>query len=532
MQNNNLIMDNHIILLLDKYKLNYLYKKFIYLSIFNALTKDLFFWVLVYISFIIEKNMDKIINYSLILLAVLAINIPIKKYTNNVKTELMKELCVANTKYFIDRLANITPSELISIDLVKYYNILDNVNDCIEKNIINKKIIIDIPFKFITLVLISIGINKTIDNNNIILIFIFIIFFAIIKIYNDKKIINESIIREENINYENTLRDYIINCKNLLINKNINKDYIYTKYDLVYNNYKKITDINNTYSFHLNFMIFFIVLIIILTCIKKLNAFNFIAYFIILSDITSIISKVNTFYINKSFYNKVGLKLNYLNNFTLCDRPQQNITINKIIISHISNDIPYISIEEPVTIYNNDHILIDGLSGSGKTSILYFLKGILPVKSFKIEPSIDIISQQCFLTLPNSKSLFSGNLYDIISNYEIDPDIEIINSAIKAASFNQYGGYISIEKLSAGELSRLLIARIIYTVKTRNYNILLFDEIDENLNEELAINICKEIRNIFNNKIILYISHNIVVKKLFEKKIIVDKGNFYADKGK
>ena len=85
--------------------------------------------------------------------------------------------------------------------------------------------------------------------------------------------------------------------------------------------------------------------------------------------------------------------------------------------------------------------------------------------------------------------------------------------------------YINIEQLSSGERIRLLIARIIYTVKNSNkYSILLFDEIDENLNDNLAIDIYKNINEIFNDKIILYITHNENVKKLFNKIITLNDG--------
>jgi ABC-type lipoprotein export system ATPase subunit len=84
--------------------------------------------------------------------------------------------------------------------------------------------------------------------------------------------------------------------------------------------------------------------------------------------------------------------------------------------------------------------------------------------------------------------------------------------------------YIHIEKLSSGERIRLLIAKNIYNIKKYNFNILLFDEIDENLNDDLAYEICNHIKNIFNDKIILYISHNTIVKKLFTKKIIIKDG--------
>jgi ABC-type lipoprotein export system ATPase subunit len=89
---------------------------------------------------------------------------------------------------------------------------------------------------------------------------------------------------------------------------------------------------------------------------------------------------------------------------------------------------------------------------------------------------------------------------------------------------NKANYFIDIDKISSGEKIRLSIAKIIYIVLKNNYKILLFDEIDKNLNDELAIAICKNIKTIFANKIILYITHNQKVKSLFTKVIYINNG--------
>ena len=58
-------------------------------------------------------------------------------------------------------------------------------------------------------------------------------------------------------------------------------------------------------------------------------------------------------------------------------------------------------------------------------------------------------------------------------------DKEYSLQASKIAHRLNKNEFVDIETLSGGERIRLLIARIIYAVKTKNYNILLFDEIDE-----------------------------------------------------
>jgi ABC-type lipoprotein export system ATPase subunit len=45
-----------------------------------------------------------------------------------------------------------------------------------------------------------------------------------------------------------------------------------------------------------------------------------------------------------------------------------------------------------------------------------------------------------------------------------------------------------------------------------------------NLNNQLSIEICSTLRKIFSDKIIMYITHNDDVKKLFDKKVYVKNG--------
>ena len=57
-------------------------------------------------------------------------------------------------------------------------------------------------------------------------------------------------------------------------------------------------------------------------------------------------------------------------------------------------------------------------------------------KVLEIEPSIELINSNTYLTLPNHKSLFNGKLYDIITNYSKTPDVKLINYAIFAAKIS------------------------------------------------------------------------------------------------
>ena len=217
-------------------------------------------------------------------------------------------------------------------------------------------------------------------------------------------------------------------------------------------------------------------IIIISSRIKSLNQFDFFYYFLLAYDVEFIANKMSEYYKNKAI-NKMQERLDHLYDI----KPTTIITtnlepINKIIINELKNNKPKIEITGPLIINMGDHILINGSSGSGKTSLLYVLKGILKPDILMIEPAINNIVGQSFISIPNNKNLFSDHLYNIITNYENNPDIDMINFSLKKSKIDHKLNeniYINIEKLSSGERIRLYIAQIIYTVKTKNYNILL-----------------------------------------------------------
>lgn len=66
--------------------------------------------------------------------------------------------------------------------------------------------------------------------------------------------------------------------------------------------------------------------------------------------------------------------------------------------------------------------------------------------------------------------MYYGNIYDITTNYNNNPYIELINwvlESVKITSRLNKNEFVDIERI------RLLIARIIYTIKTNKHNILL-----------------------------------------------------------
>ena len=517
-------IEKHFDLLLKKYNLNYLYKKFIFLSILSTVIKESFHWLLLYFSELVKNKPELIINYSQFLIFVLGINIPLERYLNNTKSLLIQELKLVNNKYFNERIINMSKKELLDFDLVKYFNVLETFNENIQEYILNIKIKHDIPIRTVTILIIAI------TKNDSLIIILLGLFYYFVKILNEMKQIDETVLTKKYFQFETIIRNYIINSKNFLINDELNKEYLNKNINIFEKTNNEISELNHSLDMNVNIIMFVFIVIIILSKIHTLNQYDFFYYFLIVYDIEFVGDKINEFYKNKINFNKMQERLDHLNSFNpeiKTEIKTETNEINRIIISNIVNDMPKLIITKPIIIEPNDHILVNGESGSGKTTLLYILKGIIKPNELTIEPNVDLINSQTYISLPNHKSLYNGNLYDIITNFEENPNIQLIKYALKSAKIDHIlnnNDYVNIEKLSGGERIRVLIARIIYIIKLRKYNILLFDEIDENLNDKLAYEICNNLRDIFKDKIILYISHNENVKKLFTKKIQVKEG--------
>ena len=519
--NKNDLIEEHINMLINKYDFRFLYKKYIILSIVSGFLYEMFYWLLLLFNNIIKENIDLVKLFSTILFSLLLIFIPIDNWHSKVKATLLEKIRIANCTYYLDKIIKLNKYDILNINLVKYIATIDNLSSNIEEYIINIKVKYDIPIKFITLIIISI--NK----KYILIVFIFIIYFFIVVNLNENKIKNDSKSIDKYFTYNEIIKNYIINSKSFLINNELNQDYLHENINILESINKDRTYNSINLESKIDVLTFLFIFIVICNKLQNINVYDFLTYFLLIYDIQHVSDRIILYYRNKVNIPKMVQRIDYLNSFIVVNKKNiENIDNNMIIINNINNTSPKLICNKQIFINKNDHYLIDGKSGSGKTTFLYIFKGIMTPDKLDINPNIESLIDSSYLILPNNKDLYNGNLYDIISNYSKEPDINLINKSLEIAYVNYVtdNDFINIESLSSGEKIRLVLARSIYSIITNNYKILLFDEIDENLDDELAYNIRKNVRKYFKNYIILYITHNNRVKTLFNKKIYIKDG--------
>ena len=247
-------IESHFSLLLERYKLNNLYKKFICLSVLTTTIKEGFYWSLIYFSEIVKNKPELITKFSGILIGMIGINIPLERYFNYTKAKLLKEIKISNTKYFNDRIITMSKQELLGFDLVEYFNILEHFNENLQEYILNIKNKYDIPVRCMTLIVVAM--NKKFG----LLIGLFIIYYAIVKSLNETKLESEKELTKKFFFYENVIRNYIVNGKNFLINDEFNKEYLSNNF----NNYEKVNrdvqELNHKLDMNINFVMFIFML--------------------------------------------------------------------------------------------------------------------------------------------------------------------------------------------------------------------------------------------------------------------------------
>lgn len=194
----------------------------------------------------------------------------------------------------------------------------------------------------------------------------------------------------------------------------------------------------------------------------------------------------------------------------------------------------------------NSSVGIFGESGIGKTTFLDILAGLikvnngfLSVNGVKIDNSYLIRKYQNNISYTSQKTIILNDTFEKnICFYENNQSIkkEKFEKAITFANLNDLNEYYKNnnqfiidnqgKNLSGGQIQRIGIARALYQDK----DVLVFDEATNSLDEELEKKIVSNLIRIKQNKVIIFVSHNLNILENLDHIYEVKNKNIYKIK--
>ena len=250
---------------------------------------------------------------------------------------------------------------------------------------------------------------------------------------------------------------------------------------------------------------------------------------IIIVTLYKLIPSINSIYqsINEINYHKIVIK----GLLGILKKNEGNTKINisfpksikKIRLSNVSfnySEQDFLLKKINLTLKKNTITGIKGISGSGKTTILNIISGLLKHKSGSIyinEKKTDIFNKPNWFKkisyVSQNVNIFNDTIYNNISyNFHdfsridkkkkiqnILKDLNLDEFIKKNKKLDELG-----KNISGGQLQRIAISRALF----KNSDIIIFDEPTRNLDIKNEIRLINIIRKLKKNKIIIFISHN------------------------
>lgn len=382
-----------------------------------------------------------------------------------------------------------------------------------------------------TMMILSIIVLFFINKELTIILLVFMITYFLLGLMYSKIIYQKAL---SNINYQTDYNSVVLESIDMINSiKNLNVidiflekiEYVLSKY--LFNNYKFSNFFNLTnFSkdiilelclFVINSYGFFKILNLEMSMIDLFTYNILISYF--LDPVRNIIALLPKYNYIKASFSKIMEFINI---------EEEKISKNKEIIkgdilfrniSYSYNNYDYILNDLNLCIKENSHVLLDGPSGIGKSTICKLLygeckqnkgeisiggKNILDIDLYSIRENILYVSQK--------ENLFFGTIKENIlvgrkiSEEKFETMCKICEiEEIVCKKEMRYNAIIdpSFSNLSGGEKQRIILARGLL----KNSNILILDEALSEVDKNLEDRIIKNIRNYFKDKTIIYISH-------------------------
>jgi ABC-type transport system involved in cytochrome bd biosynthesis fused ATPase/permease subunit len=259
----------------------------------------------------------------------------------------------------------------------------------------------------------------------------------------------------------------------------------------------------------------------------------------------SLLSSISTIKANYNFFLIIKKDLERFDKTTSKNCVIKEDSYNSLSIDSLSIKNLNFSYSKPIIrnfnieIKKGDTIFLYGESGTGKSTLLDIICGLIQPNigdiyinnSHKItEYNSDILLKKISYVSQFPDVLEQSIYQNITLNFDginkkdekFDKIVSIVSVDEILKSKNSTCDTLLEEKgynLSGGEKQRINIARSLY----KDFDLLIMDEATNSLDLETEKKILKSIINFAKNKILIFSSHNIELKKYFNKSIFLEK---------
>lgn len=520
--------------------------------IFNIIMLSIFITMFSVISSFYMKNILDAINYNnltIIFIFFLFINI-FKILSDFFRNKLLIYL---NQK--IDLLLTLdTYKKIISLPYNYYHtrttgDIISRVNDLsIIRNMITKvslSLFIDLPLALVTFIIFYI-INTKLFFISLIIVFIYLL----LMIFSKNRIINN--INTIQVNKSETM-SYMIETINGFetVKSGGNETQIIDKFEKKYvkflKNIFKFDNYNNTISIlkdlinamgYLTIIYVGAKMVILgnLTFGDLLVFVNLLNYF--LEPIKNIIDLNSEI---KEAKNSLRRILELFKNENKKQTFIDNVKVKEISFNNLSYSYDYK--EKQLKKINlklkKQKILILGKSGSGKSTLFKLLmryyeipRNQITINGYDINDYKDDVIKQNFSYISQNEILYTDSIYNnlkIDKNITEEQIIEISKKCFIDEFLNDLGLNMLIEEngynLSGGQRQRIILARALL----KNFEVLIIDEGLSQMDINLERKILKNLFKMYENKMIIVISHRLDNMDLYDRVIELKNGEIVKD---
>ena len=201
-------------------------------------------------------------------------------------------------------------------------------------------------------------------------------------------------------------------------------------------------------------------------------------------------------------------------------KPKRDIVIRPFKVEYPRKDEtrPFtLSLDTCLDLPNSSVIMLEGATGSGKTTFMKFVTGMLRIDGCE-NPVIPKAVE-----LGQGSKLGSGNILSEVTWDKVDEGklIQILKGLHlyeeiqeNAEDVISYLGETTYDNYSSGQQQRLLITRLLYNLE-ENIGVVGIDEMTNNLNDEIAVQTMQYILQYCEGRTVIISTHQVDIMKKF-----------------